>query len=257
MLAGHDQKEEKSNAPKFWGALPTVLLTAGVFLTSQVIAGAMILIIPLILGWEKPKTDNWLDSVMVNFSLIIIVEALVIAMIYKLLKLKKSTFEDIGLAWPRAKDIVYALAGFGIYFLAYVVLAFSIKLIFPEVNFDQQQQLGFDTYQQGIALILIFLALVVAAPITEEILARGFLYTGLKSQLPKWGAALITSLLFALAHLQFGNGASLVWVAAVDTFVLSLVLIYLRERTGYLGAPIILHMIKNGLAFVLLFILQI
>lgn len=247
----------KKDSVKFWRAIPTFLLTVGVFLTSQVIAGALILAIPALLGWEKLKTETWLDSTAVNFSLIIIVEILVIAMLYKLLKIKKSTFTDIGLAKPRLKDIVYALAGFGIYFLAYVALAFVIKLLFPEVNFDQQQQLGFDIYQQGLSLVLIFLALVVAAPVTEEILARGFLYTGLKTQLPKWGAALITSVMFALAHLQFGSGASLVWVAAVDTFVLSLVLIYLREKTGFLSASIILHMIKNGLAFVLLFILQI
>lgn len=249
-----DEAKDKEHPVKFWRAVPTVLLTVGVFLISQVIAGAFILLIPMAMGWEKLRTETWLDSVTVNFSLIILVEVLVIAMLYKLLKMKKSTFSDIGLSRPRLKDIVYALSGFGIYFLAYVALAFIIKLLFPEVNLDQQQQLGFDAYQQGISLVLIFFALVVAAPITEEILARGFLYTGLKTQLPKWGAALVTSVLFALAHLQFGSGASLVWVAAVDTFILSLVLVYLREKTGHLGASIMLHMIKNCLAFVLLFI---
>src|SRR5690606_7282850 len=106
-------------------------------------------------------------------------------------------------------------------------------------------------------LILVFISLVLLPPFVEEVLARGFLYTGLKTKWPVWAAAVVTSLIFAAAHLEFGSGAPLLWVAAIDTFTLSLVLIYLREKTGKLGASIMLHMLKNGVAFVLLFIVGI
>ena len=43
----------------------------------------------------------------------------------------------------------------------------------------------------------------------------------------------------------------------LDTFILSLVLIYLREKTGGLWASITLHAFKNGVAFVALFALHI
>ncbi len=87
-------------------------------------------------------------------------------------------------------------------------------------------------------------------------MVRGFLYGSLKKQWPKIYAVLCTSALFAIAHLQFGSGAPLLWVAAIDTFILSLVLIYLRDKTGSLAASIMLHMLKNSLAFVALFLLH-
>jgi hypothetical protein len=61
-----------------------------------------------------------------------------------------------------------------------------------------------------------------------------------------WAAIIITSLLFGAVHGQ--------WNVAIDVFVLSLVLCSLREVTGNIWAGVLLHMLKNGLAFYLLFI---
>ena len=69
-------------------------------------------------------------------------------------------------------------------------------------------------------------------------------------------AAIITSLMFAVGHLQFGSGAPLLWVAALDTFVLSLVLCYIREKTDSLWPGIFIHAIKNALAFSVLFLFK-
>jgi membrane protease YdiL (CAAX protease family) len=66
-------------------------------------------------------------------------------------------------------------------------------------------------------------------------------------------AALLTSALFAVPHLLEGNG-SLLWIGGMDTFVLSLALCYLREKTGSLWAPVALHMLKNGVAYLALFV---
>jgi len=131
------------------------------------------------------------------------------------------------------------------------------KALFPSLNFEQEQEIGFSTAVSGLTLVPIFISLVVLPPVVEEILARGFLYTGLRTKLKPILATLITSVLFAVAHLQWGEGAPLLWVAAIDTFVLSMVLCYLRETTGRLAAPIMLHAIKNGIAFAALFIFKV
>ena len=81
---------------------------------------------------------------------------------------------------------------------------------------------------------------------------RGFLYTGLKKWLPKIIAALVVSALFGLAHLAEGGDAGPLWVGALDTFILSLFLVSLRELTGNLWASIALHATKNTVAFVVL-----
>ena len=86
---------------------------------------------------------------------------------------------------------------------------------------------------------------------------RGFLYTGLRRRMKPLLSAFIASLVFALAHLQLGSGAPPLYVAAIDTFVLSLILIALRERTGSLWSGIIVHALKNGFAFAAIFIFHI
>jgi membrane protease YdiL (CAAX protease family) len=62
--------------------------------------------------------------------------------------------------------------------------------------------------------------------------------------------------LFASAHLDEGGSAGPLYVGAVDTFILSLSLIYLREKTNNLWASMTLHACKNGFAFVALFIIS-
>jgi membrane protease YdiL (CAAX protease family) len=94
-----------------------------------------------------------------------------------------------------------------------------------------------------------FIALVIIAPIAEEVLFRGYLYGKLRSHASVLVATLLTSALFGAVHMQ--------WNVAIDTFILSLAMCYLRELTGTIWAGTLVHMIKNGLAFTLIFIVQI
>lgn len=250
------QKPTPKRSMRFWSPVQSVILTLSVYFSSQFIASFVILLLPALFGVTQGSLKSWISGAVGQFVFILLVETLVLLMIWGLLRLKKSSFADIGLAWPRLKDIGLAVLGFGVYFMLYLVIAALARALFPSINFEQQQQIGFETARANWELILVFLSLVIMPPLVEEILARGFLYTGLKTKLPIWAATIITSALFAVAHLQFGSNAPLLWVAAIDTFALSLVLIYLREKTGNLGASIALHMLKNGLAFTLLFLFR-
>lgn len=249
--------EAPSSKKAFWTPIQTIVLTVTTYLSSQVIASFIILTLPLVLGWTSNDIQLWLKTATGQFLFILLIESTVLLIIWGLLRFKKANFTDIGLAWPKLKDVGFAVAGFGVYFLLYLIITIIVKAIFPDVNFSQNQKIGFESAQQSWELVLVFISLVILPPIVEEILARGFLYTGLKTKLSLWPSVIITSAMFALAHLQFGSGAPLLWVAAIDTFSLSLVLIYLREKTGNLGASIFLHMLKNGIAFVLLFVIQV
>ena len=251
------EDKQKPVEKTFWNPIQTIILTISVYLTSQIGASVIALGIPAMFGIRGQRLDHWLEGAVGQFLFILLIEGLVVLMLRWLLHIKKSTFKDIGLAWPSIKDIGLAVLGFGVYFLLYLVIAGVAKTVFPNLDFEQQQQIGFETARANWELVLVFFSLVIMPPLVEEILARGFLYTGLKSKWPKWAAVVVTSAMFAAAHLQFGSGAPLLWVAAIDTFTLSLVLIYLREKTGNLGASIALHMLKNGLAFMLLFIFRV
>ena len=59
------------------------------------------------------------------------------------------------------------------------------------------------------------------------------------------------------AHLPEGGAAGPLYIAAIDTFILSLFLIYLREKTGSLWSSMTLHATKNGVAFMVLYVLHV
>ena len=141
-----------------------------------------------------------------------------------------------------------AVGGFGVYYIISIFLTLLMTLINPDFDISQAQDVGFESLASSSDYVLAFLALVVIAPIVEEIIFRGFLFDVLKKNYRFWVAAILTSLTFAIAH-----GA---WNVGVDTFALSLVLCYLRYNYDSIYPAIFLHMVKNGMAYLLLFIIK-
>jgi membrane protease YdiL (CAAX protease family) len=116
-------------------------------------------------------------------------------------------------------------------------------------SFDQTQDLGLESIS-GWLLPLTFIALVIVPPIVEEVLFRGFLYGRLNyHRYSMLVSALVTSVAFALVHGQLNVG--------VDTFVLSMVMIYMLEKRQSLWVTITMHAIKNTVAFLALFVFKI
>lgn len=245
--------EDSSKESKNYSPLQTVIITIGIFFAAQFVGAILISLIPLSLGWPEAKSNAWLsDSSWAQFVFVLLVEAITLRILWEFLRRRKATFTDIGLTKPRLTHIVYALIGFASYFVIYLVGLVVLSSLIPSLNLEQEQQLGFDKATSGVSLLPIFISLVILPPLVEEIVARGFLFTGLRSKLPFLGAAVITSLLFAAAHLGAAEDG-LLWVAGIDTFVLSMVMCRLREKTGSLWPSIGMHFIKNGLAFFVLF----
>ncbi|HSX53548.1 MAG TPA: type II CAAX endopeptidase family protein [Patescibacteria group bacterium] len=250
-------KEAKENQIN-WHPLETVGVTVAIYFVSQLIGGALVYLYPLARHWNQNQINNWINSsVIAEFLLVLAVETLTVWLLVRFLKHRKATVGTIGLQRrPQWTDLAYVLMGFVIYFILYIAIVDLAKALVPHLDLNQQQQLGFKDAHR-LQLLPVFVSLVLLPPFVEELLVRGFLYSGLKKSLPKIWAVLLTSALFATAHLQAGSGAPLLWVAALDTFVLSLVLIYLREKTGSLWASIGLHMLKNTIAFLSLFVFHV
>ncbi|MEO5627875.1 MAG: type II CAAX endopeptidase family protein [Candidatus Saccharimonadales bacterium] len=236
-----------------WGPLVAVVVTVIIYFLAQFLGSAIILTVAHIKGLQGEALSAWVEQTGPQFFYIVSVEAMTLLVLWLFLRQRKASFKTLGLTKPKWADLGYVLVGFGMYLPILIAVMAAVKLWFPEVNVDQQQQIGFQQ-AHGLALVVVFVSLVLLPPITEEILARGFLFLGLRSKLPVIWAALLTSLIFASAHLQFGSGAPLLWVAAIDTFVLSLVLVFLRQKTGRLWSSMGLHMLKNSIAFMALFI---
>lgn len=159
----------------------------------------------------------------------------------------KTTREEVGLQrLPEWTELLLAPVGFIAYMITSGIVVWVISQMIPAFNPMQAQQVGFQMISQRHELILAFITLVMVAPFCEELLFRGFLYGKLKKHTKRWIAIIITSVLFGAAHMQ--------WNVSIDTFVLSVFLCLVRDMTKSLWPSIIIHMIKNGIAFYLLFI---
>lgn len=224
-----------------------------VFFASQIGAGVLIAIYPAIKNWTASQGTDWLQSsVIAQFVYILLAEFFAVWLVLWLLKRAHVAKAKIGLIRPALKDILYALSGYAVYFIIYFLIIIIAGHFSDLINVDQSQKIGFDG-AGGKQLIYVFASLVILPPIAEEIMFRGFLFSSLRQKFRMRYAVILTSLLFGVAHLQFGSGAPLLWVAALDTFTLSVVLSTLREKTGSLWPGIYLHALKNGIAFLALF----
>lgn len=233
--------------------LTSIAWTLLTFFLSQLAAGLILSIYPSLKGWTADQGTDWLtNSLIAQFLFMLLAEAFAIWIVIKILKNAKVSLAKIGLFKPRLSDVGRALAAYGVYFVSYLVIIVVASKLSQAINVDQPQEIGFDS-ATGNQLYLVFMSLVILPPLAEEILFRGFLFSSLRQKFRWRYAAVFTSIFFGVAHLQFGSGAPLLWVAAIDTFVLSIVLCYLREKTGSVWAGIFLHALKNGVAFFALF----
>lgn len=238
-----------------WNPWLGVLFIVATYYLSQLTAGLLVYVYPLLRRWSLDETAAWLEgSVYGQFCFVLLAEGLMIGALYLFLKHYKSSFKTIGLLKPRARDLVYGLAAVPAYYFIYLIIAATASHFIPGFDVDQEQQIGFDDPRGLIELAVTFVSLVILPPLVEEIMVRGFLYSSLKKALRLGWAAILTSLIFAAAHLPAGGPAGPLYIAAVDTFVLGLVLVYLREKTGSLWAGITLHGVKNGIAFLAIFV---
>lgn len=96
------------------------------------------------------------------------------------------------------------------------------------------------TAQDDNALGLLIFAFCVAAPMTEEFFARGFLYRGWSASfLGVPGAIILSSLVWTGLHLQYN------WYFLGEVFSIGLLLGYLRYRSKSTWLTIILHGLNN------------
>lgn len=147
---------------------------------------------------------------------------------------------------PKFSDAALAVLAYVAYIAVSAIVMLLIIQIIPSFQADQKQELGFEALSQNYEYIFAFIALVILAPLAEELLFRGYLFGKLRYYISFVPATIITSILFGLVHWQ--------WNVGVDVFILSLALCYLREKTHSLWPAVMLHATKNGIAFTLLFI---
>jgi membrane protease YdiL (CAAX protease family) len=243
-------RKNSNNDSGFFGHPALVIVTAlAIFFVSQVVAFLFVGIIDSLLHPGAKPEDLVDSSAPAQFFYILLAEGLAVLLVYLVLKWRGQNMAKIGLGRrPVAVDILKGLLGFAAFFAILIVVNAFLSHWFPDLN-KEQQDVGFNTLNTSVDKLFALMALVILPPIGEETLVRGYLYSGLRAKWRFMPAMIVTSLMFGLAHLQTGSGASVLWAAGIDTFVLSLVLVYLREKTGALYAGMLVHALNNLIAF--------
>ena len=150
---------------------------------------------------------------------------------------------------PGLKDVGMVLLGYGMYFMVLTVVLVFIREFVPAINLDQKQDVGLKNIASNL-LPMTYIALAILPAISEEMLFRGFLNTRLKlHKISSIVSALMVSVLFGLSHGQLNVG--------IDTFILSMVMIYVLGTRRNLWVSVGIHMLKNTLAFLGLFVFKI
>jgi membrane protease YdiL (CAAX protease family) len=236
----------KKFAKQFLYALAWVLWLVFCYFLSQILIFVTLDLLPI----EVRDDDTILLAVIsaLVYAVTLVILVLVPWSMRTRLKLSSKLTELVGasrkVVWS---DLGKALASFALYLLVLIGVMSLFAFVFPDLS-DQEQSLGFaKTGNSFWQLALIFVSLVIIPPICEEMIMRGFLFGRLRQKLPFWVTAVIVSLVFSVAHGQVN--------VAIDTFVLSLFLCSVREKTGAIWAPIIVHMLKNLLGFILVFVM--
>ncbi|MCB9781092.1 MAG: CPBP family intramembrane metalloprotease [Alphaproteobacteria bacterium] len=153
-------------------------------------------------------------------------------------------FERLGLRWP-VRPSAWALAIVGV--PAFVLLSWGIVVALdwwgvPTEPQWMMTQVQSDPTAPGALLSVAFGVL--AAPLIEEILFRGFLLTPLVRYTGRGIAVTLTAALFAAMHLSDPT-------SVLPLFVLGQALGWLRVYSRSLGPSVLMHALNNAVAFVL------
>lgn len=196
-------------------------------------------------------SDAMLQTTTVQFGASVLIYSLTLCLILGLFQLLQGPIKSIkallGLSRkPKLRDLYYGLAGYGAYFFLSLIALSVVAIFVPGFNAHEKQSIGFEHLSSQLEYVMAFIVLVVLAPVVEETIFRGFLFTKIRQKISFWPTAVIVSLVFGFVHLQ--------WNVGIDVFTLSLVACFLREKTKVIWAGIGVHMLKNFLAFAILFL---
>ena len=139
--------------------------------------------------------------------------------------------KNLGLYHFNRNALIYSLVAYVILYLVLTAYSYAFQISPPE---------EFIKLMQATPFVLNFLMVVIGAPIVEELLFRGFLFSQLKTtKLGINGSIILTSLIWTSIHLQYDL------FLLIPIFLIGLLLGYLMHKYNSLYLVIIVHAVHN------------
>jgi uncharacterized protein len=226
---------------KFWGTLLWGLFIFAALFTGQVVPMLAIVV------WKTGGIDL-AEAVHIAgdgraLALTVICGLpFVLAALWLPIHLSRTPFADyLALRWTSWQNLVIGIVAMACAVEGWDILA---RLTHHEVTAGFMGDIVHSATADGV-LWLAVLAFAVVAPLTEELLARGFLYRGWsESFLRVPGAIVLSSLVWTAMHVQY----DLFFLGEV--FSIGLVLGYMRYRSQSIWLTTVLHGLNNLAALV-------
>jgi membrane protease YdiL (CAAX protease family) len=149
----------------------------------------------------------------------------------------------LGLGRPRVKPLLISL-------VAMLAVLMGMEYCSRFAGVDPGDQVMTQIMLQAPSAVLVCIALVIAAPLFEELCFRGFLFQGFAASIGPIAAILLTSAIFAALHIQYNLFGILM------VFIAGLTLGCTRWFTGSTTITILQHALMNGIAAVQAFYFQ-
>ncbi len=222
-----------------WG-LKDIFLAVIMF-ALLLLAASMLLGLLIDSGWVVANTTAIVVAALLQAAIMVGTMCVVI------FGLRKAKLLHLGISRPFWRHWPWgALGGIAMVVLA---LIFALAVTWFVNDLPEQALTGELVDIQGWpGFVAVVLAVAVVAPAAEEMVFRGFVYGGLRKKIGLWPSVLLTSICFAVVHLEFH------WVHFSQILFFGVVLALLYERTQNLLVPIIAHSIYNLAIYLMLLI---
>jgi membrane protease YdiL (CAAX protease family) len=212
----------------------------GAYMAAQVVALVFYVIGGMVLHGGKPVSS--VEALTTNgtvFSLSVILGGPVticLCGLFAWLRKGPALPSYLGLCWPKPRAVIWWSLGLLLLWAGSDAVTIALdRPVIPEIMAEIYWSTAFPP--------LIWIALIIAGPATEEFIFRGFLFRGWQeSRLGGWGTIILTSLLWAVIHLQY----DLYGIASI--FIVGIFLGAVRLKTGSVPFCAFLHSVINLIA---------
>jgi len=212
--------------------LVTQMLVVGIFATVKIVTDSILS--------PSQIVEYLISATGLVLALATIASAIVgVGLVILIVKLRRSAtvVEYLGLRLITRKTVLVLLA----ITAGLITLSDSLSVILgrPVPDFLT------DAYRTSVWPALLWVAIIIFAPLFEEAFFRGFLFVGFRqSRIGAAGTIGLTAFIWTLLHIQYG-----VYELAT-TFVLGIVLGIVRLKTGSLCSSLLIHAFWNLVAMV-------
>jgi hypothetical protein len=157
------------------------------------------------------------------------------------------------LGWdlPRLRDLPLGLRWFGWQSLASFVAGVVLTLVTAPLGGHEESNVDISRHDAVTTIVVAVVVAVIVAPVVEEFFFRGLLLRAAMRRFSFWPSAIVTSVIFGLAHVPEVHSARSRIVLGGVISVFGVVQCLLARRKARLGPTMVVHGLLNAMSVVL------